>query len=136
MPIGGAAGALRGGSSPPTAPSPFPQPLLPDCYSTSVSSTVPFLKLILWRSFSRSAIFFPSPPLQLPCFLCLYFSLFLSVCRIFISFPYLRPHTSLLPLFFFISSALGIVQTTLLMKRGHSEGGLGKGSIKELMGEC
>lgn len=62
----------------PWCPPPIPSPLLPDCYSTSVSSTVPFLKLILWLSFFRSAIFFPSPLLQLSCFLCPYLSLFLS----------------------------------------------------------
>lgn len=65
--------------SPPWRPPAFPSPLPPDCYSTNVSSTVPFLKLILWRSFFRSAIFFPSPLLQLSCFLCLYFSLSLSL---------------------------------------------------------
>lgn len=82
----------------PWRPPPFSSPLLPDCYSTNVSSTVPFLKLILWRSFFRSAIFFPSPLLQLPCFLCLYFSL--SVCRISISLPYLKSTVFLTSLFF------------------------------------
>lgn len=87
-------------SSPPCRPPPFPSPLLPDCYSTNVSSTVPFLKLILWCSFFPQCHLLPLPQLQLSCFLSLSFSL--SVCRISISLPYLKSILFLTPFFFYL----------------------------------
>lgn len=93
--------ALLPNTIPPTPgrPPPFPSPLLPDCYSTDVSSTVPFLKLILWRSFFRSAIF-PSPQLQLSCFL--YFSLSPALCLQGFCLPPLSKIYTLLTPFLFL----------------------------------
>lgn len=119
----------------PRRPPPSPSSLLPDCYSTSVSSTVPFLKLILWRSFFRSAIFFPSPP----CSNSLAFSLSISLSVCLQDFHLIPPSQTTLPYSLYFSLSLlplGIFQRTLLMKRGHSEGGLEKGSVEELMGQC
>lgn len=55
---------LLSNTIPPTPwhPPPVPSPLLPDCYSTNVFSTVPFLKLILWRSFFLQCHLLSLPP--------------------------------------------------------------------------
>lgn len=110
--------ALLPNTIPPTPcrPPPFPSLLLPDCYSTNVSSTVPFLKLILWCSFFRSTIF-PSPRSSSLAF-SISLSLLLSVCRICLPPLSKNLHSSLLPFFFFIASTVGILQMTFLMKRG------------------
>lgn len=118
-PIGGAAVALHAGSSSPAPflptpwhPPPSPCPLLPDCYSTNVSSTIPFLKLILWCSFSRSAIFFPSPCSSSFAF-CLCFSLQDS---------HLTPQSKIYTLPYSLSFSLALPPLAfyrwLLMKRG------------------